>query len=202
MDQRQAFRDLEVIRTLMERTCQYQVITAKAGLVAGALAVGGALTFLWLDSADPNAFAAIWGLVFFGAAAASVVGAVLRHREWGEPIWSRQAKAVVTALVPSFLAGLLLTIWFFHAGLHQRLPGIWMLCYAQGLLATAAYAPTPIRRLGFAVLAAAAPTLFLDGRWSAAAMGAVFGIGHLLLGVVLLRNERMAAYPRIHRDVA
>jgi hypothetical protein len=35
MDARQAAYNLEVIRTLMERTCQYQLLTARAGLAAG-----------------------------------------------------------------------------------------------------------------------------------------------------------------------
>ncbi len=37
MDARQATRTLEVIRTLMERTCQYQLLTARASLAAGSL---------------------------------------------------------------------------------------------------------------------------------------------------------------------
>jgi hypothetical protein len=39
MDARQAARTLEVIRTLMERTCQYQLLTARAGLAARFLLV-------------------------------------------------------------------------------------------------------------------------------------------------------------------
>ena len=35
MEPRQAAQTLEVIRTLMERTCQYQLLTARAGLAAG-----------------------------------------------------------------------------------------------------------------------------------------------------------------------
>jgi hypothetical protein len=45
MDPRQAAQTLEVIRTLMERTCQYQLLTAKAGLATGTLAGVGALLF-------------------------------------------------------------------------------------------------------------------------------------------------------------
>ena len=57
MDSREAARSLEVIRTLMERTTQYQLLTARAGLTAGALASLGALSFLWLDlfSVDDDA---------------------------------------------------------------------------------------------------------------------------------------------------
>ena len=57
MDSRQAARTLEVIRTLMERTCQYQLLTARAGLAAGCLAGAGALLFTLLDPADPAPFA-------------------------------------------------------------------------------------------------------------------------------------------------
>ena len=43
MDSVQAARNLELIRTLMERTTQYQLLTARAGLAAGSLAGAGAL---------------------------------------------------------------------------------------------------------------------------------------------------------------
>src|SRR2546428_11717 len=43
MDAPQAARNLELIRTLMERTTQYQFLTARAGLAAGTLAGLGAL---------------------------------------------------------------------------------------------------------------------------------------------------------------
>lgn len=202
MDSRQALQNLEVIRTLMERTCQYQLLTAKAGLAAGSLAICGALCFVRLDGADAATFAAVWGLVFWGAAAAAIVGTVHRGRERGEPIWSRQARAVVVALAPSLFAAAALTIWFFVNRLHGWLPGIWMLCYGQGSLATATYAPPPIRRFGWIVLLAAVPTLLAGPPWAAIAMGFVFGFGHVALGVVMLRDERMAGFPRLHRDVA
>src|SRR6516162_2867771 len=101
MDALQAARNLEVIRTLMERTCQYQLLTARAGLVAGSLAGLGALAFCWLDPADPWHFGSVWALVFAGSVLATTVGTVLRGRQRGERIWSRQARAVLLALAPS-----------------------------------------------------------------------------------------------------
>src|SRR5581483_3771288 len=100
MDARQAARNLEVIRTLMERTCQYQLLTARAGLAAGSLAGAGALLFLALDAHDPWQFGAVWGLVFAGSLLATVMGTVLRGRQRGERVWSRPARAVVLALMP------------------------------------------------------------------------------------------------------
>jgi hypothetical protein len=112
MDARQAARTLEVIRTLMERTCQYQLLTARASLVAGTLAGAGALAFLLLDPADPRPFGVVWALVFAGSLLATTLGTVLRGRENGEQVMSRQARAVVLALAPSLFAALVLTVFF------------------------------------------------------------------------------------------
>ncbi len=94
MDARQAARTLEVIRTLMERTCQYQLLTARAGLAAGCLAGVGALPFVfhWLDPANPVDFGVVWSLVFLGSLLATLMGALMRGRERGERLWSRQAR--------------------------------------------------------------------------------------------------------------
>ncbi len=202
MDARQAAQTLEVIRTLMERTCQYQLLTARASLVAGSLAGAGALAFLWLDPANPWQFGAVWAFVFVGSLMATLVGTVLRGRASGEQVWSRQARTVLLALTPSLIAALALTVFFFARGWHLWLPGVWMLCYAQGALATSAYAPTSIRWLGMAVLVSGGVTLALGTEWSPWAMGVVFGLGHLVLGGVLLVQERRQTVLRLHRSVA
>jgi hypothetical protein len=205
MDARQAARNLELIRTLMERTTQYQLLTARAGLAAGTLAGAGALAFLLkLDATDPWQFGAVWGAVFLGSLLATGIGTVVRSRERGEPVWSRPARAVLLALAPSLFAALVLSVYFFARGGQEFLwlPGIWMLCYGQGALATASYAPTPIRSLGLAALALGALTLWLGPAWSVLMMGLVFGLGHMALGVALLVAERRQGAVRLHRSVA
>ncbi len=202
MDASQAARNLEVIRTLMERTCQYQLLAASAGLAAGSQAAVGALAFLVLDPKDPAIFATVWGLVFIGSLLGTIVGTVLRGRERGERVWSRQTRAVVLALAPSVFASVVLTLFFFAQGWHLWLPGVWMLCYGQGALATWAYSPTPIRWMGVAVLPTGALTLALGPSAAVVMMGLVFGLGHIALGLALLAAERRAARLRIHRSVA
>jgi len=202
MDARQAAHNLEVIRTLMERTCQYQLLTARASLAAGSMAGAGALAFFFLDAADPWQFGLVWLLVFVGSLCATLLGTVLRGRQSGERVWSRQARAVLLALTPSLFAALVLTVYFFGRGEHLWLPGVWMLCYGQGALATAAYAPTSIRWLGVAVLLMGALALWLGTAWSVPLMGVVFGLGHIGLGTALLMAERRENYLRLHRSVA
>jgi hypothetical protein len=202
MDSAQAARSLEVIRTLMERTCQYRLLTASAGLAAGSLAVVGALAFLLLDPADPAVFGTVWGLVFAGSSLGTFVGTVMRGRERGERVWSRQTRMLVLALAPSLFAGLVLTVFFFARGNHLWLPGVWMLCYGQGALATATYAPRPIGWTGAALLALGALTLALGPAAAVPMMGIAFGGGHLALGAALLSEERRDNRLRLHRGVA
>src|SRR5205807_1292805 len=97
MDAQQAARNLEVIRTLMERTCQYQLLTARAGLAAGSLAGAGALGFVILNPENAWSFGAVWALVFGGSLLATAVGVILRSRERGERVWSRPCRALLVA---------------------------------------------------------------------------------------------------------
>lgn len=202
MDPRQAAHTLEVIRTLMERTCQYRLLTAGASLAAGTLAILGALAFLVFDAADPVSFAAIWGFVFASSMTGSFVGTLLRGREVGERVWSRQTRMVLLALTPSLAAAAVLTVFFFLRGDHLWLPGVWMLCYGQGALATASFAPAPIRSLGVLTFLGGAATLALGPAWAVPMMGLVFGLGHIVLGVILLAKERQQGHIRLHRSVA
>jgi hypothetical protein len=202
MDARQAARNLEVIRTLMERNCQYQLLTARAGLAAGSLAGAGALAFSLLDAENPWHFGTSWALVFVGSLLSATGSIILRGRERGERVWSRPARAVLLALAPSVLAALALSVFFFARQEHLWLPGVWMLCYGQGALATSAYAPSPIRWLGSMVLPLGCLTLWLGPAWAVLMMGLVFGLGHVGLGVALLVAERRETTIRLHREVA
>jgi hypothetical protein len=204
MDARQAASTLEVIRTLMERTVQYQLLTARAALIAGSLAGAGALAFLFLDARDPWTFGLVWGLVFGGSLLATTLGTIFRGRTADEKVWSRQAKAVLVALTPSLFAAVALTVFFFARGGQEYLwlPGVWMLCYGQGALATSAYAPSPIRWLGVLALLAGCVTLGLGADWAALMMGVVFGLGHIGLGVVMLAAEQRQAQLKLHKSVA
>jgi len=203
MDTQEASRTLEVIRTLMERTTQYQFLTARAGLAAGVLACIGSVLFMFLDMADPWAFAAVWALVFVGSLLLTCVCTVMRVRERGEQVWSRQAQAVVMALTPAIFAALVLSVFFFVQGWHLWLPGVWMLCYGQGALATSVYAPSIIRKMGLVVLAMSVVTLALGPAWSVLMMALVFGVGHIWLGLTLLAAERRAQRSlRVFRTVA
>ncbi|MBI3272306.1 MAG: hypothetical protein HYZ53_25165 [Planctomycetes bacterium] len=195
---RRAVEDLRVIRTLMERSAKYELLSARAGLAAGLIALVGAL-FLSLARLDgPWPYGLVWAGVFVGSLTSVVLCVIQRGQERNEPVWSPQARAVVTALLPPFLVGWTISVWLFARGEHLHLPGIWMLCYACGALATSTYAPEPIRGLGVAMLCLGPVTLALPTAFGNVLMMFAFGLGHMGLAAALeLRERRIGAPVRL-----
>lgn len=195
VDQQRAEQNLELIRTLMERANRYEYLSARAGLQVGGIAVAGALSFRWLSAADPFAFGAVWFVVFWLSVGVMVREQVREVRDAGVPLWTRPAREIVRALVPAMTLSALLSLHAFAHGRHLELPGVWMLCYGVGALATTTYAPAVVAQMGFAFMISGALTLWLGPAWSVTMMGLVFGGGHLLLGAGLLATRRRPLRP-------
>lgn len=190
MNQDRAEQNLELIRTLMERANRYEYLSARAGLQVGGIAVAGSLSFLYLDASTPLAFGAVWFAVFWLSVGVMVREQVREVRDAGVPLWTRPAREIVRALVPAMTMSALLSLHAFSLGRHLELPGVWMLCYGVGALATSTYAPPVVAQMGGAFMACGALTLWLGTHWATTMMGLVFGGGHLALGVGLLATRR------------
>lgn len=190
MDQERAEQNLEIIRTLMERANRYEYLSARAGLQVGVIAVAGSLSFFWLDPGGPFTFGAVWFAVFWLSVGVMVREQVREVQSAGVPLWTRPAREIVRALVPAMTMSALLSLHAFAHGRHLDLPGVWMLCYGVGALATSTYAPPVVFQMGVAFMLSGALTLWLGPAWATAMMGLVFGGGHLALGIGLLATRR------------
>ena len=190
MDQERAEQNLEIIRTLMERATRYEYLSARAGLQVGGIAVAGSLSFLWLDAGSPFVFGTVWTCVFALALSVMVREQVREVQAAGVPLWTRPAREIVRALMPAATMAAALSAHAFTHGRHLELPGIWMLCYGCGALATSTYAPPVVFQMGVAFMLSGALTLWLGPAWSTTMMGVVFGAGHLALGAGLLASRR------------
>jgi hypothetical protein len=196
MNIERAEHTLETIRTLMERSQRYQHISGYSGLIAGALVLAGCATLAWVPMPLParTAFAIVWSAVFIAALCCHLALTFARARQRGEPVWSRQARTVSLAVLPSFVASLAVSVSFWQMDRTDMLPGIWLLLYACGALATSFFAPRSIRFLGCAclVLGVIGVTLFPHRPLLTMAIG--FGATHVFHGICVvvaeLREER------------
>ncbi len=195
MTDRDAARALETIRTLMERGTRYQHLSGRSAIAAGVFALAGsALLAFPPPGVDPaRAFLPVWAGVFVLALSTHAAFTVRMARDRGEPVWSRQARTVVLALLPNFLAAIAVTAWLVRTGMAERIPAAWMIHYGCGALATSFFAPRGIGGLGMAFLAVGAAALFLPSSWGILGLAVTFGGFHLAYGTLSLGWERREA---------
>lgn len=180
-----AMDNLRYIRETMERASSFTGVPGWGQVVIGLTAI--AATFiahhrpiqLWLG---------IW--IVEAVVALLIAGWSMdrKSRALGMPLFSGPGRKVAFSLSPPLLAGALLTIVFYQAGLTSYIPGLWLLLYGTGVVTGGMFSVpvVPIMGLCFMVLGG----LALIGPSSLAEffMAAGFGGLHLSFGVLIARR--------------
>jgi len=156
---------------------------------SGGVALTAGLLQSWWNP-GPIAFVVLWSAAAtlgFGTNLLFIArdyGASPRH-------WERSlAFAALMDLLPAVLAGALLTIVLPATGRVDLLPGLWMLLFGTGVMASRRHLPFPTGFIGVAYVLAGAGTLyFVPGAAAlrAEVMAGVFGLGQLVLSLMLER---------------
>jgi hypothetical protein len=99
-------------------------------------------------------------------------------------------KTVGMTILPSIVAGGLFTAVFISRGELGLLPGTWCLCYALGLIASRAMAPPAVGWVSALFATCGTALLFAPDSNALAwwAMPATFGIGQIVIGVIVARD--------------
>jgi hypothetical protein len=198
-----ASENLQVIRTLMERSTLYRRALAPMTLLAGALGLAAAVVGWYAGFDRPGPFVAYWVV----AAGLINLGALLIVRKQAinaqEPFLSSPTRRVALASAPGFFAGALLTgAIMARFGTEQQvipwLISMWLLCYGCALCAAGFFMPRGIKLFGWLYLLLAAVMLFvywpewikLSMRQNHLVMGVVFGGVHLAYGIYLHFTEK------------
>lgn len=181
-----AVDDLRFIRATMERAAAFSAIPGWGGVLMGLVAVAAAP--LAGRAGTPTEWLGVW---LAAAGFAAVIGAVdiLRKARYHRASLLRgPGWRFATALLPSFGAAACLTFTFAGLGLHDHLPGMWLLLYGAAALAAGPYTIRQVRVMGatfmlLGVIALATQQLL---QAPASRVGAdlwmVFGFGGLHVG--------------------
>lgn len=200
-----AAQNLQVIRTLMERSALYRRALAPVSFAAGVLgtAAGVAGWLAKLDSA--RAFGILWMLVAIGILAISLL--IIRRQavRAAEPFWSPPSRRVAQAMAPpllvGFFAGCLVVMPSWRDPLQAWwLPGIWLVLYGCAAHAAGFFMRRGMKLFGWMLgLLGAALLVFVNARSHAAGlpslslahlvMGALFGGSHIAFGLYLSATE-------------
>ncbi len=202
-----AAENLQVIRTLMERSALYRRAMAPVMLAAGLFGVAGWGVGNALGFEAGRAFVGFW----FGVAALTMMVALLIVRRQAlrsdEAFWTPPTKRIVRAMTPPLVAGFLLEIFAFFPGgdaLGGPPVGLWLLLYGVALNSAGLFISRGVRWLGWLFIIASvvlipailySPASLTNGRphlWLQpnAQMGLTFGLLHLIAAAYLFLTER------------
>lgn len=197
-----AVKNLQVIRTLMERGAVYRRALAPVMSAVGGTGMAAAALAAGIHVHTAGAFAAFWMAVAFICLIEAFWLIRRQALKDSEPFWSPPTRRIVQALSPAFMTGFVAGLVF----LGMEPPGLlaiwllvpgWMVLYGCGLHAGGFFMPRGVRLFGWvfvgagcvfgAVLCLGNPPAVAGVNW---AMGGAFGVSHLAYGIYLYFTEK------------
>jgi predicted phage tail protein len=130
----------------------------------------------WIAEAIVSACIAAWAV--YRKASRAVV-----------PPLSKSGRKFALSFSPPMIAGLLLTIALYRAGLASLLPGAWLLLYGAAVTNAGAFSVRIVPAMGICFMLCGVFALFSPAGWGNAFMAAGFGGLHILFGLVIARRH-------------
>jgi hypothetical protein len=197
-----ASQNLQVIRTLMERSAVYRRALGPLMRAIGATGVLAAIVAGLCHARTAREFAGFWMTVAAICMAEAFFLVRRQALKESEDFWSPPTRRVAQALAPGFFAGFAAGLIFLllqpggALAVWLLVPG-WMSLYGCALHAAGFFMPRGIRLFGWAfiligcllgsVLCLGGPPSIVAANW---AMGVLFGGAHLAYGVYLNFSEQ------------
>jgi hypothetical protein len=181
-----ALENLRYIRETMERSGSFTAVPGWGGAVMGLAAIVAAAVAPAPNSGWP------WLATWLAAALVAIlVGAwatAHKVRAAKVPILSRPAQKFALSLAPPLVAGALLTMALYHAGLLSALPGLWLLLYGAGVMTAGAFSVRVVPVMGICLMVVGTVALFSPPAWGNWFLGAGFGGLQVLFGIIIARR--------------
>lgn len=196
-----AEENIQVIRTLMERSTVYRRALAPVMTATGIIGIAAATLTCFVKIETARSFGIFWIAVAAIALAVSFLFVRRQALKSEEPFWSPPTRRVTQAVAPGFFIGFiagLLCVTRFDADGVWMLPLIWAFAYGCSIHAAGFFMPRGMKLFGWSLIAIAALLLFgiqflPDLQTAETAhylMGIFFGILHLAYGVYLHFSEK------------
>lgn len=181
-----AMDNLRFIRQTMEGAAYFTAVSGLGEVIVGATALGAA----WLASrqSSTGAWVAVWLAEALLAAAVTGAAIVEKSRRAGVPVFSKPARRFALGLLPPLVAGGLLTVALYRAGLAPALPGVWLLLYGTGVAAGGAFSAGIVPVMGTSFMLLGGFALFAPAAWGNGLLAVGFGGLHLVFGVLIARR--------------
>lgn len=170
----------------MESATAFTAVPGWGGVLMGATALGAAVVARWRPGTE-------WWLFTWSAAALSafLVGALAIYRKSKRaetPVLSMPGRKFVLSLSPPLVAGAVLTMVLYRAGLATLLPGTWLLLYGAGVVTGGAFSVKIVPAMGLCFMLSGIIALFCPSAWSNWILAGAFGGLHIIFGTIIARR--------------
>jgi hypothetical protein len=194
---RQALAELRAIRTQVARGTQFRGYGPRSIAASGLLAlVVAVIQARWFTDAqrDVPEFLSIWIATAAFSVVLSAWETFTRVRRLHDGFAKEMTHAAVEQFLPALVAGILLTVVMLNTTPRDTwmLPGLWELVFSLGVFASCRFLPKAMFGVGLWYLASGLACLAIESArqtlspWS---MGIPFGVGQLLVAIVLYYNS-------------
>jgi hypothetical protein len=177
-----AMDNLRYIRQTLERAGSFTAVPGKGGILMGLVALGAG------RAAARQSSVAVWIAIWMAAAvvalAIGIAGAAIKSRRFQMPLFSGPGRKFIAGFTPAILAGAVLTLVFYRAGVSGFLPGVWLLLYGAAVLSGGWASVRVVPMMGACFMLAGTLALLVPG-YNDQLLSAGFGGLHLVFGTLI-----------------
>jgi hypothetical protein len=182
-----AMDNLRYIRETMEGASAFTAVPGWGGVAMGVTALITAV--LASRQAGPDRWLAVWLAEALLSVCIAGWAVVRKARRAAAPLLSKPGRKFALSFSPPMIAGLLLTIALYKAGLTGMLPGAWLLLYGAAVTNAGAFSVKIVPSMGLCFMLCGACALFSPAAWANQWMAAGFGALHIVFGLVIARRH-------------
>ena len=181
-----AMDNLKYIRETMERSTAFTGISGWGQVAIGITALASSLI-----SAQQKTFKA-WLAVWIAEAliALLIAGWSIdrKARAARMPLLTGPGRKVAFSLSPPIVAGAIVTVVLYRAGLTSAIPGLWLLLYGTGVVTGGMFSVSVVPIMGLCFMALGATAFLAPSAYANWLMAAGFGGLHIVFGVIIARR--------------
>ena len=181
-----ALEDLRFIRRTLTRASSFTAVPGWGTALMGLTALPAAL--IAATRPDERAWLFTWLAEALLAVAIGASAMARKARATKAPILRGAGARFVFGLCPPLIAGAVLTLVLYDAGLVAAIPGTWLLLYGTGIMTGGAFSVRPVPIMGLCFMLMGLVAFLAPAGWGDVLLAAGFGGINIVSGLVIARG--------------